>query len=253
MGSPLRRWKPGCLGCPRIVVRCVQQTHSVVLLVRTAPTDSPCLAGTDHNRLLLFRFGVQSWYGGQCVVTLIGSMRPSFYTMKNHFPASAQMDTKDFIGFLVFWLLSLPILAIKPERYRIPAVISSICVTTGVIALLIWALARQGGGGPLLYQTSVTLGKARLEGSALGWAMVKSITTTIGGWAGACLYSSDFSRYARRPGDQGESSCHLRPSAATSLTRSVRYFAVWGQIAIIPPCLIMSTVIGLLITSCAGA
>lgn len=151
------------------------------------------------------RFGVQSWFGGQCVVTLIGSMRPSFYLMKNHFSASAHMDTKDFIGFIVYWLISLPILAIKPERYRIPAVISSICVTTGVIALLIWMLAREGGGGPLIYETTKTIGVPRLEGAPLVWAMIKSITAGIGGWAGACLYSSDFARYARRPGDQGES------------------------------------------------
>jgi NCS1 family nucleobase:cation symporter-1 len=71
-----------------------------------------------------------------------------------------------------------------------PAIVSSIAVTVGVIALLIWALVKQGGGGPLLYETSVTLGKARLQGSALAWAMTRSVTTTIGGWAGAILYQS---------------------------------------------------------------
>lgn len=35
-----------------------------------------------------------------------------------------------------------------------------------------------------MYETSVTLGQARLQGSALAWAMTRSVTTTIGGWAG---------------------------------------------------------------------
>lgn len=67
--------------------------------------------------------------------------------------------------------------------------ISSIAVTVGVLALLVWALAKQGNGGPLMYETSVTLGKARLQGKALAWAMVRSVTTTIGGWAG-CVAST---------------------------------------------------------------
>lgn len=88
------------------------------------------------------------------------------------------------VGFVIFWAISLPLLAVRPERYRIPALISSIAVTISVIALLIWALAKEGGGGPLLYQTQKTTGIAPLKGAKLGWAMARGVTTTIGGWAG---------------------------------------------------------------------
>jgi NCS1 family nucleobase:cation symporter-1 len=115
---------------------------------------------------------------------MIGTWAPSFYTMENTLPLSAHLETNDLICFVLFWTLSLPILAIRPERYRIPAVLSSVAVTVGVLALMIWALAKQGGGGPLLLDVSKTLGKPRLKGAALGWAMVKSVSSGIGGWAG---------------------------------------------------------------------
>ncbi|KAL7412540.1 NCS1 nucleoside transporter family [Mrakia frigida] len=183
------------------------------------------------NRLILSFcwYGVQSWWGGQVTKNMIGAIWPQFYTMKNRFPASASMETNDFIAFVIFWVVSLPLLAIRPERYRIPALISSVSVTVGVLALLIWALAKQGGGGPLLYSTQETTGVVPLKGSKLGWYMVRAVTTTVGGWAGAIMYQSDFSRYARRPGDQ-----------------------IMGQIFIIPLCLILSSFIGLIITSCAA-
>lgn len=119
---------------------------------------------------------------------MIGTWAPSFYTMPNTLPLSAHLETNDLICFVLFWTLSLPILAIRPERYRIPAVLSSVCVTVGVLALMIWALAKQGGGGPLLLDVSKTLGKPRLKGAALGWAMVKSVSSGIGGWAGCVLF-----------------------------------------------------------------
>lgn len=167
------------------------------------------------NRLILSFcwYGVQTWWGGQVTKNMIGAIWPQFYKMHNHFPESAAMKTNDFstsplapppcrhclisltptsnalfrilVGFIIFWTISLPILAIKPERYRIPAVISSVYCSISVIALLIWALAKQKGGGPLLYDTQLTTGVPPLKGSALGWAMARSVTTTVGGWAGA--------------------------------------------------------------------
>lgn len=44
------------------------------------------------------------------------------------------------------------------------------------------------------------------------------------------MYQSDFTRYARREGDQ-----------------------VLGQIFVIPVCMVLSSLIGLVVTSCAGA
>lgn len=98
------------------------------------------------------------------------------------------------VCFIIFWVISLPILAIKPERYRIPAVVSSVYCTVAVIVLLIWALAKQGGGGPLLYETEAITGVPPLTGAKLAWTMTRSVTTGVGGWAAAVspsLYEKD--------------------------------------------------------------
>lgn len=62
---------------------------------------------------------------------------------------------------------------------------------------MIWALATAKGGGPLLSKpSSVT------SGPELGWAVVYGITTIIGGIAVGLTNQMDYSRFARRPGDQ---------------------------------------------------
>ncbi|KAJ3563465.1 hypothetical protein NP233_g8927 [Leucocoprinus birnbaumii] len=182
------------------------------------------------NRIILSCcwYGVGGWYGGGMIKVMIGAIWPSFYTMKNHFPATSGMETNDFVSFLIFWLVSLPILLLRPERYRVPAIISSVIVTIAAFSVFIWAVAEQRGVGPLWHHPENETGQPRLSGSKLSWAMMYMITRGVGGWAGGILYQSDFSRYAQQPGDQ-----------------------VWGQIFIIPACLFGSNLLGIVTTSCA--
>ncbi|KXN85959.1 Allantoin permease, partial [Leucoagaricus sp. SymC.cos] len=182
------------------------------------------------NRIILSCcwYGVGGWYGGEMVKIMIGAIWPSFYNMKNHFPANASMKTNEFVSFIIFWVISLPIFFVRPERYRIPAVISSIIVTVAAFAIFIWALAEQGNIGPLWTHPENETGQERLSGSKLSWAMMYMITRGVAGWAGGILYQSDFSRYAQRPGDQ-----------------------IWGQVFVIPICLFGSNLLGIIATSCA--
>ncbi|EPQ55582.1 hypothetical protein GLOTRDRAFT_138462 [Gloeophyllum trabeum ATCC 11539] len=182
------------------------------------------------NRIILSCcwYGVEGWYGGQMVKIMIGTIWPSFYHMKNTFGPGAAMKTNEFISFIIFWTISLPIFLVKPEHYRIPAIVSSVIVTIAALAIFIWALAKQGNAGPLWSEPQEIYGVPKLEGSKLSWAMMRIITSGIGGWAGGILYQSDFSRYAVNPGDQ-----------------------MWGQIFIIPVCLFGSNLLGLITTSCA--
>lgn len=50
-------------------------------------------------------YGVQSWLGGQCIVLMLRAMAPQY----NKLP-SDNLDgtgTRDFVGFFIFWLVSL--------------------------------------------------------------------------------------------------------------------------------------------------
>ncbi|KAF9050257.1 NCS1 nucleoside transporter family [Panaeolus papilionaceus] len=182
------------------------------------------------NRIILSCcwYGVQGWYGGQMVKIMIGAIWPSFYNMKNTFGPDAFMKTNEFIAFIIFWTISLPIFLLRPEQYRIPAIASSVMVTFAAFAIFIWALAKKGDIGPLWKHPEEVYGIGKLSGSTLSWAMMRMITSGIGGWAGGILYQSDFSRYAVQPGDQ-----------------------MWGQIFIIPVCLFGSNILGIITTSCA--
>ncbi|KIP05246.1 hypothetical protein PHLGIDRAFT_129026 [Phlebiopsis gigantea 11061_1 CR5-6] len=180
------------------------------------------------NRIILSCVwqGVQSWYGGQMVKVLIGSLWPSFYNMKNHFPSDIGMETNDFVGFIVFYVLCIPVFMMKPESYRIPALVSSGCAAVAALSIFIWALVKQGNGGPLFSNPESVYGIGTLKGAQLGWVMMRCITSGIGAWSGGIMYQSDFSRYAIQSGDQ-----------------------LWGQIFAIPVCLLGSNILGIVATS----
>ncbi|KAL1693530.1 permease for cytosine/purines, uracil, thiamine, allantoin-domain-containing protein [Schizophyllum commune] len=158
--------------------------------------------------------------------------------MRNTFPPNIGMKTHEFVAYIIFWVLCCPILLLKPEKYRIPAMVSSIIVTVAAITIFIWALAKQGGPGPLYNNPEAVYGVGHLQGSALAWTVVRLIVSHIGAWSGGARVlngplasltpHTDFSRYAVRPGDQ-----------------------MWGQLFAIPLCLFGSNVLGIFATSCA--
>ena len=52
-------------------------------------------------------YGVQAWIGGTCVVLMIRAIWPSFYNL-NDTIAGSGTNSRDFVGFLIFWVGSLP-------------------------------------------------------------------------------------------------------------------------------------------------
>lgn len=138
------------------------------------------------------------------------------------------MQTNDFVAFILFCAICLPVFLLKPEQYRIPALYSSVAVTIAAFAIFIWALVKQGNGGPLFSDPEAVYGVDKLSGSRLGWVMMRCITSGIGAWSGGIMYQSDFSRYAKKTGDQ-----------------------LYGQIFAIPICLLGSNILGIVATSCA--
>lgn len=55
-------------------------------------------------------YGSQAWLGGLCVSAMISSWSQDFLLMENTLPAGANMVTRDFIGFVLFHLISVPFL-----------------------------------------------------------------------------------------------------------------------------------------------
>lgn len=160
-------------------------------------------------------FGVQAFTGGQLVSTLLSTIFSGYQHMQNTLPASASMTTKEFVGFFIFNISTLPpyrhsllpfnhegvvcipFLYIPPEKLRVPFRFTLTISAITLIAMSVGLMAAAGGAGPLVH-TGVTV-----QGSSkLGWAWIDGITTVIGGTVVGSTSQCDFSRFARRPGNQ---------------------------------------------------
>ncbi|GAO46631.1 NCS1 nucleoside transporter family [Saitoella complicata NRRL Y-17804] len=141
--------------------------------------------------------GVQSYTGGLCITAMLSAIFPTYHNMKNTLPASAHMTTQQFVGFILYNLASLPIIYLPPEKTKVPfQYINGITAAT-MFSIMVWALATAHGAGPLLSQSS-TLHSS----TELGWGVVHGITTVIGSIAVGLTNQPDYSRFARKPGDQ---------------------------------------------------
>lgn len=128
---------------------------------------------------------------------ILAAIFPSYQHMENHFPASAHMDTRQFIGWIIFNLLMIPILWVRPEKMKWVVLWMNAVSFVTLLAMTIWLLAEAGGAGPLLKQPATVK-----SSSALAWSITSGVTTVIGGIAVGLTNQMDYSRFARRPGDQ---------------------------------------------------
>lgn len=106
------------------------------------------------------------------------------------------MDTKQFIGWIMFNLLMVPIMYIRPEKMKNVVLWMNVVSAITLLCMMIWCLSAAHGAGPLVSQP------ATVSDSGLGWGIVSGITTVIGGIAVGLTNQADYSRFARRPGDQ---------------------------------------------------
>ncbi|KAF4448382.1 putative uracil permease [Fusarium austroafricanum] len=169
-----------------------------------------------------------TWYGSQCLKVLLTCIWPSFKDLNTEL-ANGAMQMCDMVSFVLYLILCLPLVWLSPENYRKPFFIASTTVAATVFSLLIWSTVRAHGGGALLADVSGVSGITPAQGSKLGWAFVAAVTANIGGIATHMWSQSDYTRYARKPGDQ-----------------------VLAQLVMVPLGTIVVGCIGIICTSCAA-
>ncbi|KAF4503029.1 C2H2 zinc finger [Fusarium agapanthi] len=147
--------------------------------------------------LSLVWFSVQSWTGGLCISVILSAMFPSFQRLGNVFPESSHLDTKQFVGWILFNVSMIPVLWIHPHKIKRVLLIFNIIASVTLISIMIWSLVAAKGGGPLLSE-SVT----PMSSHDLGWAITSGVTTVIGGIAVGLTNANDYTRFAQKPGDQ---------------------------------------------------
>lgn len=126
---------------------------------------------------------------------MISSIWPQYDRLPNGLPASSGTNTRDFLSFFIFWLISLPAIYPPVHKIRHLFTVKSYVVPTAGLAFFIWSLVRAKGAGPVIRQP------ATIGGSVLGWAIVKGIMSSIANFAALIVNDPDFSRFAKKPSD----------------------------------------------------
>ncbi|KZT63321.1 putative allantoin permease [Daedalea quercina L-15889] len=150
------------------------------------------------NRILLsvVWFGVQAWNGGLCVLVCLRAIFPGHIDrIPNPFPARTGMDGAQFMCYILFMLICVPLTYIHPHKLNMFFKICSVIVFINQLAMLIWALATMDGG----LSSSVLSSSKTLDRSSLAWAMCSGIMAQIGGIAAGILNDNDFTRFAKAP------------------------------------------------------
>ncbi len=117
----------------------------------------------------------------------------------NTFPADAAMTTSQFVSYIVFSVISLPFIWIRPQKVQVFFYVTSAITAIFFIVLLAWALATMGPEGFGSTLDGATQLKATGGPSSVAWLMVYGIMSTIGSIAAGILNQSDYARYATRP------------------------------------------------------
>ncbi|KAJ5980236.1 Allantoin permease [Penicillium waksmanii] len=177
------------------------------------------------NRILLsiVWYGFQAWIGGECVYVCLQAIWPDLESrIPNHLSPSTGTTTANFLGYIIFMLISLPIIYVRPHKLKNLFYGSAATILIFELVLLIWSLATMGSGG---FGSTIS-GSSSTNGESSGWIIAFGIISTIGSISAGILNQNDYARFARRPKD-----------------------AVWGQLISFPFYAITCSVIGILVTA----
>jgi NCS1 family nucleobase:cation symporter-1 len=126
-------------------------------------------------------FGIQTWIGGVALDTLLGIALPAWTALPAH----------GWISFALFWAMNIYFIVKGTESIRFfEAWAAPVLLVMGT-ALLVWAVVRVGGLGPIFSQPS------RFQSGAEFFRFfVPSLTGMVGFWATLSISIPDFTRYA---------------------------------------------------------
>ncbi|KIY51499.1 NCS1 nucleoside transporter family [Fistulina hepatica ATCC 64428] len=169
-------------------------------------------------------YGVQASIGGTCMRVALRAIWPSVEDIPNHMPASSGTNTRDFMCFFLFWLISLPAIWFPVHEIRHLFTLKAIVAPIAGITFFIWCIVRAHGVGPMISQP------ATIHGSEFSWAMVSSSMSCISNMATLITNAPDFASRARS-------------SSA----------AMWPQLISVPLCFSLVSFIGIIVSSSSNA
>jgi nucleobase:cation symporter-1, NCS1 family len=141
-------------------------------------------------------FGIQAFIGGEAIKTFLEALWPGYGHIGGEF-RMAGLSIPSAITFMLFWGLNILIIYRGMNAVRVFENWAAPLVLVMALALMIWAVNRAGGVGPMLSQPSkfATVGEF--------WKVfVPSLTGMIGFWATLSLNIPDFTRFGKGQREQ---------------------------------------------------
>jgi Permease for cytosine/purines, uracil, thiamine, allantoin len=109
---------------------------------------------------------------------MLRAIAPSIDNVPNTFPDSSGTTSKAFIGFIVFWFVSLFAIWVPVERIRHLFTVKSILLPIAAFSLFIWSIIRAHGLGPIISQPATFTSSEQAA-----WAIINGITGCMGNMA----------------------------------------------------------------------
>ncbi|KAI8270405.1 ncs1 nucleoside transporter family protein [Colletotrichum sp. SAR11_239] len=145
-------------------------------------------------------YGFTAWVGGECVYLILLSWDPRLEShIPNTIPSDTGMTTAQFVSYIIFSVISLPVIWIRPHRLEMFFRFACSITLVFFLVLLIWALATMGPAG---FGDTITSGSPLPNTGgpdSVAWLMVYGIVSTIGSIAAGILNQNDYSRFASQP------------------------------------------------------
>ncbi|KAJ1566723.1 hypothetical protein HK405_008688 [Cladochytrium tenue] len=150
--------------------------------------------------LSLVWYGFTAWVGGECVYVMLLSWDPALEDhIPNTIPEDTGMTTAQFVAYIVFNVVSLPVIWIRPHKLERFFYVAASITMVFFVVLLVWALATMGSDG--FGSTITASSELPVSGgpSSLSWVMVYGIVSMIGSIAAGILNQNDYARFATEP------------------------------------------------------
>lgn len=139
-------------------------------------------------------FGIQTWFGGAALHATLGIIF-GFDATKGTPIAALGITAGQLSCFLVFWAMNVYFIWKGMESIKWLEALSAPFLLLVGLLLMIWAVTKAGGLGPVFAASSPS--------TVTNWAgFGAGLTAMVGFWSTLSLNIPDFSRYARSQRDQ---------------------------------------------------
>jgi NCS1 family nucleobase:cation symporter-1 len=121
----------------------------------------------------------------------------AWHDLENTIPESVGVTVQQLVGYIIFAVVTAPLLCLRPHHMRRLYTIKSVLLPPVAIGLFAFCIVqgRAATGTAGTFKTA----KPNPTGAALAWAMLSAINSCMGKTSSIAVNQTDLARYARTP------------------------------------------------------